>query len=378
MTATVDLEADGQVQEALREAEATVEAFIRENNHPGSVTQESVVRTSVLDFLQRNLPAGASSFGDGDHCGSPCIAVVTSGGSVAPLERAEIRHITNLSTGQRGSTSAEHFLRLGYLVIFLHKTGSLLPFARKFQDGSFLDAADTSIDGSAAVVSGPAFAAAVREHRLYRHRLLFVPFHTVADYQLALRTTLVTLRDALPLRDPQPHRASGSMRHVLVFLVAAVADFCIPYARLAPEKVDSDPNAASMTVHLEKVPKSLARGLVGRVWGPGAFVTTFKLETDASRVSEKVVRHINAFSNIKLVAANLLHEIRDRIRLYDVRSPASPACVVIRPGVATLEGSAADDEGGTVRILSTPLDEIEGPLCLEVSERHRDYVAGRW
>lgn len=329
-------------EDALRAANEATIAFIRENTHEGSVTQELAVRNSVTSCIQAWLEEEPDAK----------FAVVTSGGTVVPLERAEIRHITNLSTGQRGATSAEHFLRSGYKVIFLHKTGSLMPFARHFQNGEFLQEAQLGPGGQTLELFGSnasKFLRAVEEHNLYyaqKGAILHVPFHTVADYQLAMKTTLESARDVLG-----PDR----IKRLLVYLVAAVADFYVPYAQLPAHKIDSRPDLDSMTIYLNKVPKALARGLVGRVWAPGAFVVTFKLETDSTRVDEKVVKHINAFSNIRMVAANLLQTCRQRIALYDVRDPANPT------------------------VLEKPADrELEEGLVARVIAGHHEFVEGKW
>ena len=59
------------------------------------------------------------------------IAVVTSGGTTVPLERNTVRFIDNFSTGNRGAALTERFLAEGYAVIFVHRTGSAFPFARR-------------------------------------------------------------------------------------------------------------------------------------------------------------------------------------------------------------------------------------------------------
>jgi phosphopantothenate-cysteine ligase len=63
-----------------------------------------------------------------------------------PLERNTVRFIDNFSAGTRGSASAEYaivclnrcisiqyryFLDAGYAVVFLHRHGSLMPYARR-------------------------------------------------------------------------------------------------------------------------------------------------------------------------------------------------------------------------------------------------------
>lgn len=71
----------------------------------------------------------------------------TQGGTSVPLEKHTVRSIENFSTGKRGATSAEYFLKLGYAVIFLYRPGTACPFARTLQaevaenvDGDFMEA----------------------------------------------------------------------------------------------------------------------------------------------------------------------------------------------------------------------------------------------
>jgi phosphopantothenate-cysteine ligase len=53
-----------------------------------------------------------------------------SGGTTIPLERKTVRSIDNFSGGQRGSASAEEFIKAGYAVIFLSRKTSIQPFSR--------------------------------------------------------------------------------------------------------------------------------------------------------------------------------------------------------------------------------------------------------
>lgn len=62
-----------------------------------------------------------------------CVAVVSSGGTTVPLEQNTVRFLDNFSTGSRGAASAEYLLDLGYAVIYLHRPGSIAPFARHLQ-----------------------------------------------------------------------------------------------------------------------------------------------------------------------------------------------------------------------------------------------------
>ena len=325
--------------EQLRHADREVEAFIDLNQSPSAVTKREPIRAAVEAFVKLH---------GRDHR----IALVTSGGTVAPLEQQEIRHVTNLSTGQRGAASAEWFLRQGYAVVYFHKTGCLVPFARHFQSGGFLDDLtwrESSTD------SAPCFsdvcAKAMEEHRRFvsvGNLLLSVPLHTVVDYQLGMKTILEAIRDTL-LGMAVPNART------MVYLVSAVADFYIPFKELPKEKIDSRPDDPSMTIHLKKVPKALARGLVGRLWGDGAFVTTFKLETDESRIDAKVLKHINGFDNIRLVASNLHATLRSEMKLHDTRRPLEP--VTIRK----------PDNG-----------ELEEELVARVVAKHDEFINGSW
>jgi phosphopantothenate-cysteine ligase len=58
------------------------------------------------------------------------IALVTSGGTTAPLERECVRYLDNFSTGTRGACAVEELLKRGYAVIHLQRTGSASPFGR--------------------------------------------------------------------------------------------------------------------------------------------------------------------------------------------------------------------------------------------------------
>ena len=49
------------------------------------------------------------------------VVLVTSGGTIIPLERNMVRFIDNFSQGNRGAASAECFLAEGYAVVFLHR-----------------------------------------------------------------------------------------------------------------------------------------------------------------------------------------------------------------------------------------------------------------
>ena len=114
------------------------EEFYKENEIPKDYDN---VKTQLEDFckyfemkdtLQSTVP----------------IALVTSGGTTIPFEQNMVRFIDNFSAGTRGSASAEHFLKRGYAVIFLHRASSLKPYSRHLTSENVLDFLEPSNDGS--------------------------------------------------------------------------------------------------------------------------------------------------------------------------------------------------------------------------------------
>ena len=59
---------------------------------------------------------------------------MTSGGTVADLEVNAVRFLDNFSTGLRGACAVEQFLKRGYAVIHLKRSGSVSPFVRLVED----------------------------------------------------------------------------------------------------------------------------------------------------------------------------------------------------------------------------------------------------
>ena len=69
----------------------------------------------------------------------PCLHITLWELRIERLTIRRVRFLDNFSAGTRGSASAEHFLRQGYAVIFLHRHFSLQPFHRHYSHSSFLD-----------------------------------------------------------------------------------------------------------------------------------------------------------------------------------------------------------------------------------------------
>lgn len=87
-------------------------------------------RASCMEATRRLVASFAAAAG-----GRP-VAVITSGGTKVPLEQNTVRFIDNFSSGERGALSAEAFLSLGYRVLFLYRTGSVVPFTMKIREVS--------------------------------------------------------------------------------------------------------------------------------------------------------------------------------------------------------------------------------------------------
>lgn len=274
------------------------------------------------------LLARASDFVTTHTSSSPPrrIAFVTSGGTTVPLERRTVRFLDNFSAGTRGAASAEQFLAAGYAVIFLHRKGSLTPFARHFpRDGLFellgeaLDKneLDQELGGDTITIPTSRIAAlrpVLRQYATSRQAgtLLKLPYITVTEYLWALRGIATLLAPAGP--------------HALCYLAAAVSDFYIPDSQMVEHKIQSAGETASdnaqttppaaqvqgdrLIVTMEPVPKLL--GILRHSWAPQAMVISFKLETDADMLLKKAHRALQRDGH-ELVIGNLLetraHEV---------------------------------------------------------------------
>eukprot|EP00659_Diplonema_papillatum_P019262 gene19262-29671_t len=193
------------------------------------------------------------------------IAVVTSGGTQVPLEKNEVRCMSNFSTGNRGATSAEHFLRQDYDVIFVTKTGSIQPFTRQFDKLS----PQYLFEHISLTPNGPAFDAessdVVREqveaHQKYQSRLHVVRFTNLVQYLYLLKVIGSALSDKL---------GGSQCSNVVFYLGAAVSDYYVPWIRMAEHKIQSRTNEEEMTIAFSKTPKML--GQINSHWCKGCLM----------------------------------------------------------------------------------------------------------
>lgn len=217
------------------------------------------------------------------------IVLITSGGTIVPLEKEHTRCIDNFSRGTRGRASAEYFLQLGYGVIFLHRQGSLQPFTRAPSDIELLRQARETETGSLRIeIDDPEMIARWRRlNKVERDcSLMEVHFTTLDEYLSLLREIAILMR-------PQSSKT-------LFYLAAAVSDF-IP-ASLPEHKIQS--SDATLELKLVKAPKIL-QTLIEDRWAPKAFICSFKLETDPSLLIKKARSALTNYGH-QCVVANLL------------------------------------------------------------------------
>eukprot|EP00188_Purpureofilum_apyrenoidigerum_P005327 Plantae.Rhodophyta-Purpureofilum_apyrenoidigerum.ctg6850.p1 GENE.Plantae.Rhodophyta-Purpureofilum_apyrenoidigerum.ctg6850~~Plantae.Rhodophyta-Purpureofilum_apyrenoidigerum.ctg6850.p1 ORF type:complete len:296 (+),score=41.72 Plantae.Rhodophyta-Purpureofilum_apyrenoidigerum.ctg6850:226-1113(+) len=236
------------------------------------------------------------------------IVVITSGGTIAPLEKSMVRFIDNFSTGTRGAISAEEYLKssgttTSYAVIFLHRRGSPLPYLRRldiFRSASGAQFVSVDDAGFLSIKedSGCIADAVRRRQEIDQEGLLFeVSFESVLSYLDVLEQTCRQL--------------AHLQRRVMIYAAAAVSDFYLPDEKVFKEKIQS--SAGGLTLQLEPVPKLL--GCIRAQWAPEAFVVSFKLETDETILLQKSLTALEKY-HVNVVVANKLDTRYDRVHLY--------------------------------------------------------------
>jgi phosphopantothenate-cysteine ligase len=245
------------------------------------------------------------------------IVLISSGGTTVPIEKNEVRCITNFSTGNRGASSAEQFLQQGYATIFLTKTGSLQPYQRQFQRGDIpiLEVFETDSNNSSVSVScryRDRIMGIIENYSKVSNSFLRIPFNTVFEYLFLLKLCTESVYTALV----ETHRPPSEL---MVYLSAAVSDFYVPTEEMSEHKIQSG-ETDKLVLHLAKVPKAL--GLISSIWCPGCFVVGFKLETDETILKEKTLNSIHHY-NLQLVVSNMLQYYSDLVCIYekDVEHP---------------------------------------------------------
>jgi len=229
------------------------------------------------------------------------IALVTSGGTTVPLELNTVRFVDNFSSGARGSASAEHFLKQGWAVVFLFRSGSLQPFARHLRSSSLLSALQEQPTPSPSLLLPPGpecsrLLPVVREAREAEGRLLQLDFSSLSSYLWLLRAATLALAERR-----ECSKENGSSVRNLLYLAAAVSDFYIPNGDLPVHKIQSSEGAPS--IQLQCVPKMLVP--LAQQWKGESALVSFKLETDSKILVAKARKALDKYGH-KLVIGNLL------------------------------------------------------------------------
>ncbi|XP_065628001.1 phosphopantothenate--cysteine ligase 2 isoform X2 [Quercus suber] len=296
-------------------------------------------------FIERN----SLSLGNGEARRVVC---VTSGGTTVPLEQRCVRFIDNFSSGHRGATSTEYFIKAGYAVIFLYRRGSYQPYCRSLPEDPLLECFEYTDESSIRVRESHSEAVkkAISEHHavwtidilghfgflllqaVAEGFLLKLPFTTIFEYLQMLQMVATSLRSL------------GA--HAMFYLAAAVSDFYVPWKSMAEHKIQSA--SGPLDMRLVQVPKMLS--VLRKDWAPMAFCISFKLETDIKILLEKADMALKKYK-MHMVVANELLTRKDEV-------------VVVTSNEKILVHRDKTEVG----------DVVENPLIRVIVERHSAYV----
>ncbi|KAK1266574.1 Phosphopantothenate--cysteine ligase 1 [Acorus gramineus] len=171
------------------------------------------------------------------------VVCVTSGGTTVPLEQRCVRYIDNFSSGNRGATSTEYFVKAGYAIIFLNRRGTCQPYCRNLPE-DILDCFEVTEKLTMQVGDG---------------FLLKLPFTSIFEYLQILRMISTSMHNL---------GAQG-----MFYLAAAVSDFYVPWESMVEHKIQSA--SGPLDMRLAPVPKMLST--LRKDWAPNAFCISFKV-----------------------------------------------------------------------------------------------------
>ncbi|KAL7563292.1 hypothetical protein ACA910_016652 [Epithemia clementina (nom. ined.)] len=345
------------------------------------------------------------------------IALVSSGGTAADLERRSVRCLENFSTGLRGAVSVEGFLQRGYAVIHLWRQGSAAPFARVLSQqlglapNSALDTTaltrlfatkgaaghdeEDDVDGEdesmrhvlrnddpwltksdfdgrgrdTLKVDEPysSFGDSVRLSRATRHsaqiQKVLREYKTVTRENRLLTISFRTVEEYLAKLQLCAEAIHPCQSLALTYLAAAVSDFYIPLAERAEHKIQSSEISSSdngLTLHLKPVPKTI--GLLRTKWAPSAFCVSFKLETDYTLLRQKAERAVEAYG-VHLVIGNLLETRNEKVWIL------TPECQRHK------KPESANTWQFEELSKTSPTDELEDLILDKVVEAHFEYIS---
>ncbi len=376
-------------EESTTAVSVLVDSFLHEL--PGRTEVEGQLQAFVVQHASHHRP----------------VALVTSGGTAADLEIHSVRCLDNFSTGTRGAASVEAFLRKGYAVIHLWRSGSASPYGRLVGqaigiEGNqgistsavgklFVGAGDEEQDEEDQMVqtvlsnddpwltqpttsncSTPSMkrnkkidttpialhrrieyssrlqmALKERQSALKEGRLLTIPYRSIEEYLAKLQLCSVAIHDCQAL--------------AIVYLAAAVSDFYIPKDQRSEHKIQSADG--SLTLTLQPVPKVMT--LLRHTWAPDAFLCSFKLETDPTILRQKAEQAVQKYG-CHLVVGNILETRYNQVMVLapplDNEVVSSPTMVQNWPMHSIVK-------------LSGDPDSLENQLVDMVIEAHFEYIS---
>lgn len=228
-----------------------------------------------------------------------------------PLEKNTVRFLDNFSHGRRGAASAEQFLRNGYLVVYLYRDKSLVPFLRH-NDSVFAEfQRNPSFKQKDCVIAS--IRRVIDEYIEFSSSLLLLTYTDLNEYLHYLQEVSKLLHEAAP--------------KCVLYLAAAVSDFYVPPDQIPDHKI---PSNKPLQLELPVVPK-LLKPLV-KYWAPDAFVVSFKLETNPSELIPKARQALDRYGH-KLVIANELESRANKVLLVEPNTVTE----VHRAGMADIE-----------------------------------------
>ncbi|KAK7311591.1 hypothetical protein RJT34_09836 [Clitoria ternatea] len=315
------MNADSGLEASGKTLEAQVKAFF---DSAPPLHNSNEITQNLNHFIQRNSsPLGRR------------IVCVTSGGTTAPLEQRCVRYVDNFSSGHRGATSTEYFLKAGYAVIFLYRRRSFQPFCRSLPDDPLLECFEPTNELNIQVCE--AYSEAVQRAVVEHHSavagglLLKLPFNTIFEYLQMLQLIALSMR-------------SISSR-AMFYLAAAVSDYYVPWKDMVEHKIQS---GHLLDVKLVQVPKMLS--MLRREWAPLAFCISFKLETDSNILLYKAGTALEKYK-MHAVVANELSSRKEQ--------------VVVVTGAENII---------VQRDKNQPDNDVEDPLIKLLSEKHAAYI----
>ncbi|KAL1367371.1 phosphopantothenate--cysteine ligase 2 [Arachis hypogaea] len=320
------MDAPNGSQDTEQTLDSQVKAFF--DSAPPLQNRNDIIQ-KLNHFIQLNSLSSENGIGKRIVC-------VTSGGTTAPLEQRCVRYVDNFSSGHRGATSTEYFLKAGYAVIFLYRRGSFQPFCRSLPDDPLLECFEATEGLNIQVRE--AYSKAVKTAIVDHHAavdsglLLKLPFSTIFEYLQMLQII------SKPMKDIGPR--------AMFYLAAAVSDFYVPWKDMVEHKIQSGSHI--LDVKLVPVPKMLS--VLRKDWAPLAFCISFKLETDSNILLNKARGALEKYS-MHAVVANELSTRKEQVVVVTI-----------------------DNKITVQRDKSKADDDVENPLIKLLSQRHSAYI----